>query len=146
MVLDAVLAEPGLQWLATEREKVDYFTRATILKRTELPGLAFGAPSNQTRRYFPDKLPSIEERSQAMSVRKRSKQKGCRTSPRCDHPWWFDVMHRGDAGACPSMRSPWHAAPPGASMQTKPRSASGSRSSWPSSWTVLPWREAPAQV
>ena len=30
-----------------------------------------------------------------MSVRKRCKQKGCRSSPRCEHPWWFDVMHHG---------------------------------------------------
>src|SRR5438105_2977557 len=30
-----------------------------------------------------------------MAVRKRCKQKGCRASPRCDHPWWFDVMHDG---------------------------------------------------
>ena len=22
-------------------------------------------------------------------------RKGCRASPRCDHPWWFDVMHDG---------------------------------------------------
>ena len=30
-----------------------------------------------------------------MTVRKRCKAKGCRASPRCDHPWWFDVMHQG---------------------------------------------------
>jgi integrase len=30
-----------------------------------------------------------------MAVRKRCKQKGCRSSPRCGHPWWFDVMHQG---------------------------------------------------
>src|SRR5216684_1494825 len=30
-----------------------------------------------------------------MAVRKRCKQKGCRSSPRCEHPWWFDVMHHG---------------------------------------------------
>ena len=30
-----------------------------------------------------------------MAVRKICKQKGCRASPRCSHPWWFDVMHRG---------------------------------------------------
>lgn len=30
-----------------------------------------------------------------MAVRKICKPKGCRASPRCDHPWWFDVMHRG---------------------------------------------------
>ena len=30
-----------------------------------------------------------------MAVRKICRQKGCRASPRCDHPWWFDVMHGG---------------------------------------------------
>lgn len=30
-----------------------------------------------------------------MAVRKICKQKGCRASPRCEHPWWFDVMHEG---------------------------------------------------
>ncbi len=30
-----------------------------------------------------------------MSVRKICKPKGCRGSPRCDHPWWFDVMCQG---------------------------------------------------
>ena len=30
-----------------------------------------------------------------MAVRKICKQKGCRASPRCGHPWWFDVMHGG---------------------------------------------------
>ena len=30
-----------------------------------------------------------------MAVRKICRQKGCRGSPRCEHPWWFDVMHEG---------------------------------------------------
>jgi integrase len=30
-----------------------------------------------------------------MAVRKICRQKGCRASPRCEHPWWFDVMHDG---------------------------------------------------
>ena len=30
-----------------------------------------------------------------MPVRKICKLKGCRASPRCGHPWWFDVMHDG---------------------------------------------------
>ncbi len=30
-----------------------------------------------------------------MAVRKICKQKGCRASPRCEHPWWFDLMHDG---------------------------------------------------
>src|SRR6266850_882356 len=30
-----------------------------------------------------------------MAVRKICTLKGCRASPRCEHPWWFDVMHQG---------------------------------------------------
>lgn len=30
-----------------------------------------------------------------MAVRKICKQKGCHSSPRCKHPWWFDVMYEG---------------------------------------------------
>jgi hypothetical protein len=30
-----------------------------------------------------------------MAVRKQCKAKGCKASPRCEHPWWFDVMHQG---------------------------------------------------
>ena len=30
-----------------------------------------------------------------MAVRKQCGSKGCNASPRCDHPWWLDVMHRG---------------------------------------------------
>jgi len=29
-----------------------------------------------------------------MAVLKPCKSKGCKTSPRCEHPWWFDVMHK----------------------------------------------------
>lgn len=29
-----------------------------------------------------------------MAVLKQCKSKGCRTSPRCSHPWWLDVMHQ----------------------------------------------------
>lgn len=28
-----------------------------------------------------------------MAIRKVCKQGGCKSSPRCSHPWWFDVMH-----------------------------------------------------
>jgi hypothetical protein len=57
MVLDAVLASPDLTWLATEREKVNHFTRKTRLDARELPHLTFGNAPNTTVRYFPDKLP-----------------------------------------------------------------------------------------
>jgi hypothetical protein len=29
-----------------------------------------------------------------MAVQKRCRSKGCKTSPRCAHPWWLDIMHR----------------------------------------------------
>ena len=57
MVLDAVLAEAELRWLATEREKVSHFTRQTRLQPHEFPHLTFGTPPSTTVRYFPDKLP-----------------------------------------------------------------------------------------
>ncbi len=57
MVLDAVLAEPELIWLATEREKIVHFSRHVNLRPEELPRLVFGAPPSTTVRYFPDKLP-----------------------------------------------------------------------------------------
>jgi hypothetical protein len=30
-----------------------------------------------------------------MAVRKRCRSRGCKTSPRCAHPWWLDVTHGG---------------------------------------------------
>jgi len=57
MVLDAVIAEPKLRWLGSEREKVDYFQRNTTLRLGELPSLSFGVAPKRTVRYFPDKLP-----------------------------------------------------------------------------------------
>src|SRR5947208_8507460 len=38
---------------------------------------------------------SRRRKEQRMAVRKICRQKGCRASPRCKHPWWFDVMHDG---------------------------------------------------
>ncbi len=29
-----------------------------------------------------------------MAIRKRCKRSGCKSSPRCEHSWWFDVMHK----------------------------------------------------
>lgn len=57
MLLDAVLAQPQLRWLGTEREKVEYFGRRTRLEADELPLIKFGLPPRQTIRHFPDKLP-----------------------------------------------------------------------------------------
>lgn len=30
-----------------------------------------------------------------MAVRKPCRSRGCKASPRCEHPWWLDVMHKG---------------------------------------------------
>jgi len=57
MLLDAVLAERGLQWLATEREKVAYFTLTQRVPISDLPALIFKSDTGQTVRHFPDKLP-----------------------------------------------------------------------------------------
>lgn len=59
MVLDHVLTHPDVTWLATEREKLTYFTTAlgTSFQRNELPQLVFGEGDRRTIRYFPYKLP-----------------------------------------------------------------------------------------
>jgi hypothetical protein len=57
MVLDAVLAERDRLWLATEREKLAYFTLTQRVRREDLPRLIFRADEGETVRYFPDKLP-----------------------------------------------------------------------------------------
>lgn len=57
MVLDAILSEPGMTWLATEQEKLAHFTVSTSLTRDQLPQLMFRSNTSQTVRYFPDKLP-----------------------------------------------------------------------------------------
>ena len=60
MLLDAVLAEREFLWLGTERDKYAHFVlrlRGT-LRNEELPRLVFGKDAtDQTVRYFPDKLP-----------------------------------------------------------------------------------------
>lgn len=57
MVLDAVLATPDVEWLATEHDKLAYFTAVTPVDRALLPQLVFSADTARTVRYFPDKLP-----------------------------------------------------------------------------------------
>jgi hypothetical protein len=59
MVLDAVIAEPGRSWLATEHEKLSHFTLTHRIPRRDLPTLTFRADDSdgETARYFPDKLP-----------------------------------------------------------------------------------------
>ena len=30
-----------------------------------------------------------------MAVRKQCKSQGCKTCPKCEHPWWLDYQHKG---------------------------------------------------
>ena len=58
MVLDAVLASSGqLEWLATEREKVAYFTLTRQIPHAKLPALTFRSAGGETVRHFVDKFP-----------------------------------------------------------------------------------------
>jgi hypothetical protein len=58
MVLDAVLAtRDRLEWLATEREKVAYFTLTRQIPQTTLPAVTFRGTCGETVRHFVDKFP-----------------------------------------------------------------------------------------
>jgi hypothetical protein len=58
MLLDGVLANPELNWLATEAEKVTYFTTLPCPVRVEkLPRLTMTAGSTAVGDAFPDGLP-----------------------------------------------------------------------------------------
>ena len=57
MVLDAVLADRDRKWVATERDKLAYFTLTHRIPRSDLPSLTFRGDDGETVRYFPDKLP-----------------------------------------------------------------------------------------
>ena len=60
MVLDAVLDSPEWTWLASEREKTRHSQSRLAdyrLEPRDLPHLAFRAGSQETLRFFPDKLP-----------------------------------------------------------------------------------------
>jgi hypothetical protein len=56
-LLDAVLALPGLEWLTTEAEKVNYFTGTAGVSPDSLPCATVAAPPSDTARRFPDGLP-----------------------------------------------------------------------------------------
>src|SRR5688572_9848140 len=57
MLLDAVLAQREGTWLATERDKVGYFTLTHRIPKQDLPFLTFRGERGETVRYFPEKLP-----------------------------------------------------------------------------------------
>src|SRR5262245_11259441 len=57
MLLDAVLSDRDRTWLATEQDKLAYFTLTHRVARHELPALLFPKDDAGTTRFFPDKLP-----------------------------------------------------------------------------------------
>jgi hypothetical protein len=57
MVLDAVLEDRTLTWLATERDKVTHFTLSRPVPREELPRLTFVGRPPHHRALLRDKLP-----------------------------------------------------------------------------------------
>ena len=59
MILDAILDQPAIPWLATEGDKWAHFIRTfgTALTIEWLPQLRFGTPPHVTVRYFPDRQP-----------------------------------------------------------------------------------------
>lgn len=57
MVLDAVLADPDLVWLGSERDKVAHFRTCTSLPEEDLPRKIFQSDKGMTVRYFPDRFP-----------------------------------------------------------------------------------------
>jgi hypothetical protein len=57
MLLDAILADRAGTWLATETEKVAYFTVRHGIRHGDLPARTYEGGESETVRYFPDKLP-----------------------------------------------------------------------------------------
>src|SRR5262249_12564805 len=57
MSLDAVLTERDRAWLATEQDKVAYFTLRCRISPDDLPSVTFRGDEDETVRYFPDKFP-----------------------------------------------------------------------------------------
>ena len=80
MVLDAVLDDPERTWLATERDKTRYFQARLAdyrLEPRDFPHLVFRAGTQETLRFFPDKLPIGVDRS-ATSTCSSTWRRACR--------------------------------------------------------------------
>jgi hypothetical protein len=56
MLLDAMLAEPDLRWLATDAEKLAHLTSLTGMPAERLPHLSSAAAPSEPQ-FFPDKFP-----------------------------------------------------------------------------------------
>jgi hypothetical protein len=57
MLLDAVLMDSDRTWLATEQDKVGYFTLTRRIAPDDLPSVTFRGDDGETVRYFPEKFP-----------------------------------------------------------------------------------------
>ena len=65
MALDFVLAHQAARFLATEHERLEYFSGQRAIDRALLPGKTYSArsPTDQTRRYFIEKYPIFLDRT-----------------------------------------------------------------------------------
>jgi hypothetical protein len=63
MGLDFVLAHRDVDYLATEQEKIDYFTGTLQLDRLLLPRTRYGNQGQTTERYFVEKFPIFVSQS-----------------------------------------------------------------------------------
>jgi hypothetical protein len=57
MVLDAIVEDPDLVWLATADEKAAHLLALTRIAESDLPHVSVGMGGSRTVRYFPDRLP-----------------------------------------------------------------------------------------
>jgi hypothetical protein len=57
MVLDAIVEDPEMIWLATAEDKANHLTALTGVKPEGLPHLTAGDGERRRTRYFPDRLP-----------------------------------------------------------------------------------------
>jgi hypothetical protein len=57
MVLDAIVEDPDLVWLATAEEKAANLTALTSIAPTDLPHATIGEGDARKVRYFPERLP-----------------------------------------------------------------------------------------
>ncbi len=57
MVLDAIVEDPDLVWLATAEEKAANLTALTLIAATDLPHATVGEGDARKVRYFPERLP-----------------------------------------------------------------------------------------
>lgn len=57
MVLDAIVEDPDLVWLATAEDKAAHFTAITSIAPADLPHTVVGEGDARKVRYFPDRFP-----------------------------------------------------------------------------------------